>query len=112
MSGMSLADKLRRLLGAAPGHPSIRVHVLLKGRIGAGWYDLDRDFKLPLGSTLSALLDEAERQGVSLRAAIADSPHLRHTLMLNGERCPVDTNLARALADGDQVYLLPPLAGG
>ena len=109
---MTLGDRLRRLLGAGPEQPSIRVHVLLKGRIGAGWYDLDRDFKLPAGSTLSALLDEAERQGVSLSKAIADSPHLRHTLMLNGERCPVDTNLTRALANGDQVYLLAPLAGG
>ena len=47
-----------------------------------------------------------------LRAAIDDSPHLRHTLMLNGERCPVDENLDRVLADGDEVYLLAPLAGG
>ena len=47
-----------------------------------------------------------------MRAAIENSPHLRHTLMLNGERCPVDANLGRPLANGDQVYLLAPLAGG
>ena len=58
------------------------------------------------------LHDEAERQGVGMRAAIENSPHLRHTLMLNGERCPVDANLGRPLANGDRVYLLAPLAGG
>jgi molybdopterin converting factor small subunit len=103
---MGLFDKLR---GKPPG---IRVHVLVKGRIGPGWYDMDRTFALPEGATLRALLDEAERQGVGLRNAIANSPHLRHTLMLNGERCPVDQNLDRPLADGDKVYLLAPLAGG
>ena len=47
-----------------------------------------------------------------MREAIAKSPHLAHTLMLNGERCPVDENLGRELGEGDQVYLLAPLAGG
>ena len=32
--------------------------------------------------------------------------------MLNGERCPVDENRGHILADGDQIYLLAPLAGG
>jgi molybdopterin converting factor small subunit len=90
----------------------IRVHVLVKGRIGEGWYDVDRTFALPEGATLGGLLDTAEKEGVGMRAAIASSPHLAHTLMLNGERCPVQDNLARPLADGDQVYLLAPLMGG
>ena len=29
---------------------------------------------------------------VRLREALETSPHLKHTLMLNGERCPVDDN--------------------
>jgi molybdopterin converting factor small subunit len=90
----------------------IRVHVLIKGRIGEGWQDTDRTFALPEGATLRALLDAADRVGVALRDAIANSPHLAHTLMLNGERCPVDANLDRPLADGDRIYLLAPLAGG
>jgi molybdopterin converting factor small subunit len=90
----------------------IRVHVLIKGRIGEGWYDVDRTLALPEGATLGMLLEAAEKEGVTLRAAIASSPHLSHTLMLNGERCPVQDNLARPLADGDQVYLLAPLMGG
>jgi molybdopterin converting factor small subunit len=69
-------------------------------------------FSLPVGSTLRQLLDAAERDGIDLRAAIAESPHLRHTLMLNGERCPLDENEERVLADGDQLYLLAPIAGG
>ncbi len=90
----------------------IRVHVLVKGRIGGGWQDIDRTFALPAGATLGGLLDAADRAGVGLRAAIAQSPHLTHTLMVNGERTPVDDNLGRVMADGDQVYLLAPLAGG
>jgi molybdopterin converting factor small subunit len=33
-------------------------------------------------------------------------------MMLNGERCPFTDNAERVLADGDQIYLLAPLAGG
>jgi hypothetical protein len=108
---MRLGQRLRALLGGS-ATARIRVHLLVKGRIGAGWYDLDRHVSLPPGSTLRALLDEAERQGLDLRAAIASSPHLAHTLMINGERCPVEANLERVLGDGDQLYLLAPLAGG
>ena len=112
---MTLGDKLRALVGSQPEDPAarpIRVHLLVKGRIGEGWLDVDRTFKLPPGSTLRSLFDEAGRQGVDLRAAIAQSPHLRHTLMLNGERCPVEENQEKPLGDGDKVYLLSPLAGG
>ncbi|MBS2021838.1 MAG: MoaD/ThiS family protein [Deltaproteobacteria bacterium] len=108
---MGLGERLKRLVGAdAP--PRIRVHLLLKGRIGDGWYDVDRDLALPAGATLEALLEAAVREGIDLRRAIASSPHLAHTLMLNGERCPLQENLARELREGDQVYLLAPLAGG
>jgi molybdopterin converting factor small subunit len=33
-------------------------------------------------------------------------------MMLNGERCPLEDNRARPVADGDELYLLAPLAGG
>ena len=108
---MTVRQALRRLVGRSAGG-SIRVRVLLKGRIGEGWYDVDRQLVLPPGATLATLLDEAERRGIRLRDAIAASPHLRDTLMLNGERCAVEANLDRPLADGDEVYLLAPLAGG
>ena len=88
------------------------MRVILKGRIGAGWYDVNQELALPAGATLGQLIERAERRGIALARAIEESPHLRHTLMWNGERAPVDENRDRALADGDQIYLLGPLAGG
>jgi len=107
---MSVLDSVRRLFG--PKEPRIRVHLLVKGRIGEGWFDVDRDLRVPVGATLEDFIDEAERQGIRLKDAIAASPHLRHTLMWNGSRCPVDEHLAKPLADGDEIYLLAPIAGG
>lgn len=111
---MSLRAALGRLLGrGAPGAtPAIRVRLLLKGRTGSGWWDVDQQIPLPEGATLGTLIEKAEQRGIRLRDALETSPHLRHTLMLNGERCPVDANLDRPLADGDEIYLLAPLAGG
>lgn len=106
---MGLVDSLRQALG---GKPRIRVHLLIKGRIGEGWQDVDRQLKLPEGATLGDLIDEAERVGIPLLHALDNSPHLRDTLMHNGERCPVEENRERMLSDGDQVYLLAPFAGG
>ena len=105
---------MRRLLKKwlGDGAPVIRVHVLIKGRIGDGWHDVDRTLELPVGATLAALIEEAERDRIPMRDAIDKSPHLRHTLMLNGERCPLAENMERELKDGDQLYLLAPLAGG
>jgi molybdopterin converting factor small subunit len=94
------------------GRRKIRVTILIKGRIGAGWRDIDRTLKLPEGATLGQLIEIAESKGIPLRDALNNSPHLRHTLMLNGDRCPVEKNLDHVLADGDQIYLLAPLAGG
>lgn len=110
---MSVLNALRRAFGrrTADG-AALRVHVILKGRTGAGWHDADAYVALPAGATLETLLDVAGRRGIHLREAIAASPHLGHTLMLNGQRCPVDENLATPLRDGDEVYLLAPLAGG
>jgi len=109
---MSLRSRVRRLLGRGDGGDTIRVHVLLKGRTGTGWYDVDEQVPLPAGATLATLLEVAEQRGIKIREALESSPHLRHTLMLNGERCPVEANAARPMADGDEVYLLAPLAGG
>ena len=106
---MKLGERLRRVLG---GEPKIRVTLLIKGRIGPGWQDVDRSFRLRDGATLGDLITLAEKRGVPIRAALEGSPHLRDTLMLNGERCPVSENADRRLEDGDQLYLLAPFAGG
>ena len=91
---------------------TIKVHVVIRGRIGAGWYDVDQTVKLPRGTTLAALIADGDRRGLPLRDAIEHSPHLAHTLMWNGERCPVADHADRPLGDGDTLYLLAPLAGG
>ncbi|HKA15934.1 MAG TPA: MoaD/ThiS family protein [Myxococcota bacterium] len=91
---------------------AIRVRVMVKGRIGEGWFDVDRQLALPAGATLSALIEAADRAGLRLSQAIEVSPHLRHTLMWNGQRTPVAENLDRELSDGDELYLLGPVAGG
>jgi len=105
-----LARIARRLRGEDPD--AIRVRIILRGRIGSGWYDVDRRVAVPAGSTLGELLDAAERAGIPMRAAIAESPHLAHTLMWNGERCAVDANRERRVEADDEIYLLGPLAGG
>jgi len=105
-----MRELLKKLLGSR--EPVVRVHVLIKGRIGEGWQDVDRTLELPVGATLATLIEVADRERIPLRDAIDKSPHLRHTLMLNGSRCPVAENMDRELKDGDQVYLLAPLAGG
>ena len=109
---MTWRDALSRFFGNDRAAPRIRVHVLIKGRIGDGWHDVERTLTVAAGTTLRQLIEIAQREGVPLRDAIEYSPHLRHTLMWNGDRCPVDEHAGRALADGDTLYLLAPVAGG
>ena len=91
---------------------SVRIHVLIRGRIGESWQDIDQHLRVPVGTTLLKLVEVAGAAGVPLREALESNPHLAHTLMLNGERCPLEEQGHRELADGDEVYLLAPLAGG
>jgi molybdopterin converting factor small subunit len=109
---MSFGAALSRFLGFHRGAGRIQVHILIRGRIGDGWHDVDRTLTVPAGTTLRELIDIAQREGVPLRSAIEYSPHLRHTLMWNGDRCAVDEHADRALQDGDTIYLLAPVAGG
>lgn len=90
----------------------IRVRVVIRGRIGDGWYDVDQRVALAKGTTLGQLIDAGDRHGLPLRAAVEHSPHLAHTLMWNGERTPVAAHRDRPLAEGDELFLLAPLAGG
>ena len=101
---MGIFDRLRG--------SSVRVHVLIKGRIGDAWTDVDEHLRVPPGTTLGKLVEVAGAAGVPLREALAHSPHLTDTMMMNGERCPFTENAERVLVDGDEIYLLAPLAGG
>lgn len=91
---------------------NVRIHILIKGRIGDDWKDIDEHVRVPAGTTLGKLLDITDAARLPLREALARSPHLTDTMMLNGERCPLHANADRVLADGDEIYLLAPLAGG
>ena len=90
----------------------IRVHVLIRGRIGDDWKDVDEHLRVPEGTTLGKLVEVADAAGIPLGDALVHSPHLVDTMMLNGERCPFTENASRELAEGDEIYLLAPLAGG
>ena len=90
----------------------LKIHILIKGRIGETWRDVDTHLRVPPGTTLGRLVEVAENAGIPLREALDNSPHLVDTMMLNGERCPLEQNRDRPLADGDELYLLAPLAGG
>ena len=101
---MGIFDKMR-------GN-SLKIHILIKGRIGDAWKDVDEYVRVPAGTTLEKLVEVAEHGGIPLQDALANSPHLVDTMMLNGERCPLRENKDRVLADGDEIYLLAPIAGG
>ncbi len=110
---MSLRDAVRRLLGARDGGDTIRVHVLLKGRTGTGWYDVDEQVPLPAGATLGTLLATAGAPRHQAARGARDQPAPRphadaQRRALPGGREPA----TRPMADGDEVYLLAPLAGG
>ena len=102
---MGLSDLFRR-------QPRVTVHVMIRGRIGEGWIEVDRALRVPEGSTLGETLALGEKKGIPFAEALANSPPLRDTLMLNGERCPVAEHQDRIMADGDELYLLAPIAGG
>jgi len=101
---MGIFDRLRG--------DSIKVHVLIRGRIGDAWHDVDTYLRVPQGTTLGKLVEIAENARIPLREALDNSPHLHDTMMLNGERCPLSDNRERVLSDGDELYLLAPIAGG
>jgi molybdopterin converting factor small subunit len=90
----------------------LKIHLLIRGRIGDDWKDVDTHLKVPPGTTLAGLVEIADRAKLPLREALDHSPHLQDTMMLNGERCPIAEHGDRVLVDGDEIYLLAPLAGG
>jgi molybdopterin converting factor small subunit len=91
---------------------TVRVHVLIRGRIGDDWKDIDEHLRVPAGTTLGKLVEVADAAGIPLGDALVHSPHLVDTMMVNGERCPLAENREKVLADGDEIYLLAPIAGG
>ena len=52
---------------------AITIHVLIRGRIGDGWYDVDERVALPPGTTLAQLVADGDRYRLPLAAALAYS---------------------------------------
>ena len=90
----------------------ITIHLIIRGRIGDDWFDIDEQLELPKGTTITELVSICEQRRIPLLQALDQSPHLLHTLMHNGTRCPQSEHMTRQLQDGDQLYLLAPIAGG
>lgn len=88
------------------------VRVLLKGRFGPRWLDVDQTVTLPAGATLHDAVNALQRRGIDVEGALRDSPHLRHSMMWNGERAPLSERGDEVMADGDVLSLLGPLGGG
>jgi molybdopterin converting factor small subunit len=101
---MGIFDRLRG--------DQLKIHIVIRGRIGDDWKEVDTYLRVPQGTTLGKLVEATDAAKIPLREALDKSPHLVDTLMLNGERCPFLENAERALVDGDEIYLLSPLAGG
>lgn len=101
---MGIFDRLRG--------DQVKIHIVIRGRVGDEWKDIDTHLRIPPNTTLAKLVDVAGKAGIPLREALANSPHLTDTMMLNGERCPLAEHGERVLVDGDELYLLAPLAGG
>jgi molybdopterin converting factor small subunit len=101
---MGIFDRLRG--------DQLKIHIVIRGRIGDDWKDVDTYLRVPAGTTLGRLVEVADGAAIPLRDALESSPHLTDTMMLNGERCPFLENAEREMKDGDEIYLLAPLAGG
>ena len=101
---MGIFDRLRG--------DQLKIHIVIRGRIGDDWKDIDTFLRVPAGTTLGRLVEVADSAAIPLRDALEHSPHLTDTMMLNGERCPFLENAEREMKDGDEIYLLAPLAGG
>jgi hypothetical protein len=100
---MGIFDRLRG--------ETIRIHIVIRGRIGDDWRDVDQHLRVPAGTTLGRLVEVTDAAGVPLREALDKSPHLVETMTINNKRCPFIANAERVLVDGDELCLLAPLAG-
>lgn len=66
------------------------------------------------GATLSALIDDLETNHPGLKDRLLDGPDLRRfvNIYVNDEDVRFIGGLEATLADGDQVVVLPAVAGG
>ena len=104
---MPWRDALPRWLGGGAQQPGrIRVHVLIKGRIGEGWYDVDRTIAVPAGTTLARAARSRAAPGPA--AARRDRGEPSPATHPDVERRPLSRRRARrASAAGRRLALSP-----
>ena len=89
------------------------IHVYDRIRATLGKSRLDAE--LPPGATLEALFAQLAERYDPRFAALPDdeeSPFGVNALVLNGRRVVMPRDAGLALADGDELHLIPPIGGG
>jgi hypothetical protein len=63
---MTLSERIGSWFRREPDG-SIRVRVIVKGRIGEGWFDVDHKLALTEGATLATLIERPTARGCASR---------------------------------------------
>lgn len=91
----------------------MKIHFLLKGYMLGTFLDHDFDLNLPEGTTLKQALRRAGRERrVDFDRVLAEHEVIRESILVSGRRLDWPGCLDHVLQDGDDVYMLSPLAGG
>ena len=91
----------------------MKVHFLLKGYMLDTFLDHEFDLDLPEGATLRAALRRAGRERrVDFDRILKEHEVIRESILISGQRMDWPVCLDHVLKEGDDVYMLSPLAGG
>ncbi len=91
----------------------MKVHFLLKGYMLGTFLDHEFDLELPDGATLKEALRRAGRaRKVDFDRVLKEHEVIRESILVSGRRLDWPSCLDHVLKEGDDVYMLSPLAGG
>ena len=91
----------------------MKVHFLLKGYMLGTFLDHEFDLDLPEGTTLKDALHRAGRaRRVDFDRVLEEHEVIRESILVSGRRLDWPACLDHELREGDDVYMLSPLAGG
>ena len=91
----------------------MKVHFLLKGYMLGTFLDHEFDLDLPDGTTLKEALRRAGAgQRVDFDRILKEHEVIRESILVSGRRLDWPACLDHVLQEGDDVYMLSPLAGG
>ena len=91
----------------------MKVHFLLKGYMLGTFLDHEFDLELPEASTLKEALSRAGRaRKVDFDRVLEEHEVIRESILVSGQRLDWPACLDHVLKEGDDVYMLSPLAGG